>query len=432
MPTLDPKQIFLLQGPLGSFFDYLSQRLRGAGYATLDLCFNLGDSLYRPAPDRLSFRGPPEKWRAELLRLCRVHRPQCFIMFGDRRPVHIVACEVARELGILVYSFEEGYLRPDYVTFERDGNNARSAIAAELPAFVEREWQVGPRPVGKSFGRMARRAVVYQWALAFGHAFSRGYVHHRQRRVVPEALLWTRGLLRKLTHAKTDTALEEKLKREHDGKYFVVALQVHDDLQGLHHGAGWTQESLIIAAIRSFARHAPKDTRLVIRYHPMDRGHVSYRSLVERHARAEGANDRVLLMYNGHGPSILTHAAGFISVNSTMALSAMHHGCPVFALGDCFYRMQGLTASGRDEAALDAFWSAPPPIDQALFMRFRALIAQKTQINGNFYLERFHPAMATATIGRLSSDGLAARHFAPALETPDLADAPLASGVPAE
>ena len=432
MSAPEPKQIFLLQGPLGSFFGYLSQRLRASGYSTLDVCFNLGDRLYRKAPDQLSFRGSPEAWRTELTRLCRLHRPQCFIMFGDRRPVHIVACDVAKQLGIKVYSFEEGYLRPDYVTFEPGGNNARSSIVDALPGFVEAEWPAAPRPVGKSFSRMARRAVVYQWALAFGHAFSKGYVHHRHRRVIPEALLWTRAYWRKVISAKADAAAEARLKRSHDKKYFVVALQVHDDLQGIHHGAGWTQESLIVATIRSFARHAPEDARLVIRYHPMDRGHVSYGALVDRHAKTAGVSDRVLLMYNGHGPSILTHAAGFISVNSTMALSAMHHNCPVFALGDCFYRMPGLTAPGRDEAALDAFWSAPPAVDLELYTRFRALLAEKTQVNGNFYLKRFYPAMAVAVAGCLARDGVPARRLGSAIEASEWADTAIASGVPAE
>ena len=408
MKPASQKQIFLLQGPLGSFFAHLSRRLREGGYSVLDVCFNLGDRLYRPAKERHCFAGSKDSWRAELIRLCALHHPQCFIMFGDRRPVHEVACEVAKSLGIRVYSFEEGYLRPDFVTFEPEGNNARSEIIKSLPDFVESDWSVGPRAVGKSFGRMARKAVVYQWALALGAPFAGGYEHHRHRNVIFEALLWTRALWRKTVYSKSETAFETWLTQTCAKRFFVVALQVHDDLQGLHHGAGWTQPQLIETTIRSFARHAPHDARLVIRYHPMDRGHVSYGPQVRRLAQAAGVSSRVNLMYNGHGPKILASAAGFVSINSTMALSAMHHFCPVFAFGDCFYRIPGLAAPGRDEAALDAFWSAPPPVDHQLFLRLRALMAEKTQINGNYYLPRFHPAMAAAVIGRLTRDGIVA------------------------
>ena len=396
--------IFLLQGPVGSFFAHLSRHLRASGFSVLDVCFNLGDRLYRPAPGRVWFKGSPDEWRAELRRLCQLRRPQCFIMFGDRRPVHIAACEVAAELGIKVYSFEEGYLRPHYVTFEPGGNNARSRVLDPLPGFTPREDPPPPRAVGKSFGRMALNTIVYQWALAFGRPFARGYQHHRDRNVLLEALLWTRALWRKWFFAIPETLFESRLISRLNKKFFIVALQVHDDLQGKHHGRKWTQEDLIAAAMRSFARHAPQDAYLVIRYHPMDRGHVTYRPLVRRLAREAGVSGRARLMLTGHGPRMLTHAAGFVTVNSTMALSAMYHNCPVFAFGDCFYRMPGLVAEGSDEAALDAFWQAPPPVDHDLFLRVRALILEHSQINGNFYLPRFFPAMAASVTERLSRD----------------------------
>ena len=425
-------QIFVLQGPLGGFFSHLSRRLRASGYTVLDVCFNLGDRLWRGGDQLIWPKGGLDAWRDELTHLCRQHRPRCFIMFGDRRPVHIVACQVANSLGIRVYSFEEGYLRPDYVTFEQGGNNARSTVADLLPGFIEPPIAPAPRPTGRSFGRMGRRAFVYQWALALGHPLAPKYVHHRKRKLVSEALLWTRALWRKIASERGDAAMADLLAREYPRRYFVVALQVHDDLQGVHHGAGWTQEALIATAIRSFARHAPAGTRLVVRYHPMDRGHVTYAPLVARLSREARVSDRVALMMTGHAPTILTHAAGFVGVNSTMALSALHHHCPVFAFGDCFYRVRGLVADGRDEAALDRFWSNPPLVDAALFACFRALLVQETQINGNYYLRRFYPAMAGAVIARLIRDGIGARVVESPLAQADWLGEPETSSVPAE
>src|SRR5207244_13108804 len=45
--------------------------------------------------------------------------------------------------------------------------------------------------------------------------------------------------------------------------YYVVALQVHDDLNLLNNGNGWTMERLIDEATRSFATHAPSHQRLL-------------------------------------------------------------------------------------------------------------------------------------------------------------------------
>ena len=432
MSNAGSKQIFLLQGPVGAFFDHLSRHLCASGYSVLDVCFNLGDRLWRGGENLVWHKRGLAAWRQELSRLCRLHRPHCIILFGDRRPVHIVACEVAASLGIRVYSFEEGYLRPDYVTFEQGGNNARSSVTAPLSDFDQAGLSPLPRATGRSFGRMGRRAFAYQWALTLGYPLAPGYVHHRRRRLVTEALLWTRALWRKLVHQKNDAALLQLLAREYEKRYFVVALQVHDDLQGLHHGAGWTQEKLIETSIRSFARHAPAGTRLIIRCHPLDRGHMTYDALVDHISRAERVRDRVVLMHTGHAPTILTHAAGFIGVNSTMAISAMHHQCPIFAFGDCFYRLPGLVADGRDEAALDRFWVNPAPVDMQLFAQFRAHLARETQINGNYYLPWFYPAMSAAVVSRLIRDGVAARAVQSPLSQAEWLDQPETSAVPAE
>ena len=43
------------------------------------------------------------------------------LYYGDRRPYHQVAAEVAREIGISSYVYEFGYLRPNWLTLERNG-----------------------------------------------------------------------------------------------------------------------------------------------------------------------------------------------------------------------------------------------------------------------------------------------------------------------
>ena len=403
----NPGPIVVLQGPVGGFFRYLCARLAAAGHEVVKIQFNLADQILQPSRGATCFRGDLAGWEEHLSRLCVERRPQAILLFGDRRPVHIVACDVARKAGIRVFSFEEGYLRPDFVTLEVGGNNARSPIASQPPVLPLEEMPRRVRQVGRAFERMALGATLYFVIKHFGSRFYPHYKHHRERPLVAETLRWMRNLRRKILLSRNDGELCRALAKDHDRKFFVVALQVHDDLQAVHHGRGWTQEKLIEQSIASFARNAPLGTLLLIRHHPMDRGHRSYAGLVARTAAAHGVSGRVRLLFNGSGPLLLEHAAGFVTVNSTMALSAMYHACPVYAFGEAFYNIEGLVSGGAGEAGLDAFWTTPAPVDATLFRQFREYLLHHSQINGNYYLPRFYEGIFDAVQARLAAEGIA-------------------------
>ena len=352
--------LLILQGPVGGYFGALARQAKVAGHCVINVHLNLADRLFKAGGENVSYSGTEVEWDTWLEGLCRERKPDVIVLFGDRRPAHITACQVAERLDIPVYSFEEGYIRPDFVTFERGGNNARSPLPrvplAYGPAF-------GPEPkvskVAQSFWSMTAVACAYFIALAIGKRLYPHYRHHRVRPLGGEAANWLRNAARKLGSVQRDTRLQRRLVHERSKRFFVVALQVHDDLQAVHHGAGWTQERLIESAVRSFAAHAPDDAELVLRCHPYDRGHRSYGALVDALTGELGVQDRVHLMQSGHGPTLLMHAMGLVTVNSTMALSAMYHGCPVYALGASFYRIPGLVSEGDGESGLAAFWRAP-------------------------------------------------------------------------
>jgi len=48
------------------------------------------------------------------------------VLYGDTRPIHAQAVEIANKLGLSVHVFEEGYMRPYWVTYERGGTNGNS------------------------------------------------------------------------------------------------------------------------------------------------------------------------------------------------------------------------------------------------------------------------------------------------------------------
>ena len=125
--TLRAKKVLLLQGPVGPFFRRLAKRLRAAGAEVHKVNFNGGDCLFYPT-NALTWRGHPGDWPQFLARLLEQHRIDIVLLFGDCRPIHRVARTVAQQHGVRVGAFEEGYLRPNFITFEQFGVNGYSRI----------------------------------------------------------------------------------------------------------------------------------------------------------------------------------------------------------------------------------------------------------------------------------------------------------------
>jgi capsular polysaccharide export protein len=98
--------------------------------------------------------------------------------------MHMVAHQMARLVGVRVHVFEEGYIRPNWLTLERDGVNGNSACRAIPP----RSWppQGAPPPalppIGASLGRRVRNTWDYFRHMVWGAPFYPFYQSHRPAR----------------------------------------------------------------------------------------------------------------------------------------------------------------------------------------------------------------------------------------------------------
>jgi capsular polysaccharide export protein len=376
------KRVLLLQGPVGPFFARFALDLRAAGAEVFKVNFNAGDwFFYRTGA--MNYRGTMQDWPAWLEeRLVSLHIDSVFL-FGDCRPVHQAAHAVVTRLGLELGVFEEGYLRPDYVTLERHGVNGYSrmprtpeAYRLAPPAPPERQ------PVGNAYWHMVRCGFWYFTIGGLGKPFFPHYRHHRPLTIV-EALPWIRSVWRKQLYRWQQSGLQEKLTTTLSQRYYLAPLQVFNDAQVTVHAELTGVEQFIETTIASFSRCAPKDTLLVFKHHPMDRGYRNYAKLIRQLARRCDVAPRVLYIHDQHLPTLLDHARGVVLVNSTVGMSALHHGAPTIVLGRAIYDMPGLTFRGT----LDDFWQAAPGSkpDRALFERFRGRLITETQINGSFY-----------------------------------------------
>jgi capsular polysaccharide export protein len=88
-----------------------------------------------------------------------------------------------------------------------------------------------------------------------------------------------------------------------------------------------------------------------------------------------------------------------VTINSTAGLATIGFGCPTKVLGRAVYDIEGLT----DRKPLNQFWNDSEPPDPDLFLRFRHVMMERTQINGAFYTPVGMRMAAAAAAGRLGA-----------------------------
>lgn len=401
--------VLLLQGPVGPFFDTLAKVLAAKGFDTLKVNFNGGDWLFSHGKGTLNFCGTTSVWADWLQTFIQRGAPLVIVLFGDRRPYHRTAIDIAERLGVPILCFEEGYARPHFISCEWGGNNALSPLRSGGPSSSAPDEPIEPMELvkGNLFRSMAFDAVAYYLSKALGAPFFFGNEHHRDRGILSETVLWARNLCRKLRHYPENNSLAIDLIENLESRYFVVALQVHDDLQLLWHGRGWTMERLITETIRSFARCAEPTHHLVFKIHPMDRGHKSYRPFVRQLALLSTCEDRVHVLDDGSIGLMIRHSLGLITVNSTSGLLALNHGKPLLALGDALYGAEGLAIPPESDAlsatAIDRFWQSPAAPQREQVQQFVERMYRQSLINGSFYLRAYLEGTAERVAQRIRS-----------------------------
>lgn len=396
------RKAVLLQGPVGPFFAQLQDKLDSCGWDTVRILFNLGDERFHGEGRDVIFTGRMSQWPTSIANLLRNFEPDVILAFGDQRVIHRDAATAAKAAGVPMICFEEGYLRPDYVTMELHGNNAASPLRDWTPALPSPGEPPAPRRMpNNGFAVAARQAALYFTLLTLGALRYPYYRHHRERGIVRESLFWLRNAARKRLYSLMNLRLIHWIIEAYDKRYFVVALQVHDDLQLRSHGAGWTVETLIESTIASFARSAHGDHHLVFKGHPLDRGHGSSRELTAKLARLFGVEKRVHFVDDGSLGLLSRHSRGMVTINSTSAMIAFEQNKPVFAAGESFYGH--LTANGEDRSleALARFWRLTPQPDGRRWNDFRAWMVATSQVNGSYYIPDELPGTVERVVERL-------------------------------
>jgi capsular polysaccharide export protein len=386
-------RVFLfLQGPSSPLFELLAEGLAARGHRVrrINLCF--GDRLFWRKRPATNYAGTLEQWPEFIGSFLVEENVTDVIFLGDRRPHHIAAADAARALGVRVFVVELGYLRPDWITLERDGMTAYSRFPVDPEAITAIARRVPEPDLGQryrsDFIRLAVWDLAYNFANVFLWPFHPHYRWHAIYHPLAEYAGWIGRLVRRpFLRADANAAVRRLVDDRH--RFFLFPLQLETDYQIRAHSPFASQLDPIGQVIQSFAAHAPHDVRLVFKVHPLDNGLVNWRRRIRAIARAAGVADRVITIDGGDLANLLKHTQGVITVNSTVGTTALMASKPLLTLGTAIYNVRGLTFGG----GLDRFWTDARPPDPKLRDDFIRALAATTQIKGGFY---HHAALAAA------------------------------------
>jgi len=378
------KNILLLQGPVGPFFKKLSRQFSDRGANVYRIGLNAGDAFFASRKSYTAYRDHPENWYTFVVHFLKENSIDKIFIFGDCRYYQSLAVDACDKLGIEVFVFEEGYLRPHYITLEKHGVNDYSLLPRD-PEFYK-NIKLSEIPSVKH----ATPNPVYNWSIVIAYYFIAklfsfrypSYKHHRNFSATQEFFFGLRSLVRKLVYSKRDKKYLSLIENSLSGQYFFVPLQTHNDFQILQHSRYGSIEKFIIEVLESFALHGAKEVYLIFKHHPIDRGRKNYKNFIMQQACELGVEKRVIVVHDLHLPTCLKHAKGTITINSTVGLSSILKGTPTITLGRAIYDINGLT---NKDVSLNTFWLWPKSPNRTLALKFKYYLVRSTQLNGNFF-----------------------------------------------
>jgi capsular polysaccharide export protein len=397
------KEFLFLQGLAGPFFSQLGEALAAAGNGVHRVNFNGGDKLYWRAPGAIDYRGTLDKWPRFLAKILARRNITDIVLFGDCRPLHSVAIAVSSKTGVKVHVFEEGYVRPDFVTLEAGGVNGHSRLSRSPDHYVEAARALPPvptfPPVPSSFERRAKEDLAYNIAsLALAPLFP-GYRTHRPWHILTEYAGWAVRLLRRGAERRRSAITLDRLHQ--DGRpYFVFPLQLDCDYQIRVHSNFIGVQDAIETVLASYARRAPADTLLVVKGHPLDNGLVDWEKRTLAAAAKIGIADRVLFLESVDIDSLVCGARGLVTVNSTTGTLSLRCGVPTIVLGDAVYDMPRIT----HQNGLDAFWTEPVAPELPVYDAFRRVLIDRCLIHGGYFSDEGLTMLVTGAMRRLEMD----------------------------
>ncbi len=390
MVTGDRRTFLFLQGPHGPFFRRLAKMLRAAGAETLRVGFNAGDQWFWDHRARfVPFRASQDEWAGTFRDIVAEKGVTDIVLYGDTRRIHAEAVAAAKDLDLMVHVFEEGYLRPYWVTYERGGSNGNSVLMdlgvpdmQKALANAELDMPEPPAHWGDMRQHVFYGALYHGFLLLANRRF-RSFKPHRAMTVAQEFRLYLKRLLL-MPFIWADRVVATWRIKYGGFPYHLALLQLEHDSSFQMHSPFATMTEFLETVIEGFARGAPTHHHFVFKAHPLEDGRVNLRREIRRLAHEQGVAERVHYVRGGKLAQLLDHARGAVTVNSTAAQQVLWRGLPLKVFGDAVYAKPEFVST----QPLAEFFARPSRPDSRAYRDYRHFLLETSQIAGGFYSAR--------------------------------------------
>ncbi|MGB3982015.1 capsule biosynthesis protein, partial [Planktomarina temperata] len=356
------RNFLLLQGPHGPFFRQLGQLLEQTGAAAWRVGFNGGDAFFWDNKARfIAHTESLETWPAALRKIIAEKSITDIVLYGDTRPVHAEAIKLARALDLRVHVFEEGYLRPYWVNYERGGANGNSRLMGMTVAQMQkvlRKARIDLTEAPAHWGDIRQHAFysfVYHLHILLNNRAYPNFKSHRADTVAQEFRTYVRRVLCHPIEILKRQITTRRIKNSGQA-YHLVLMQLEHDSAFLMHSPFASMPEFLQYVVKAFAAGAPRHHRLVFKAHPLESGRRALARDISALAARYKIADRVDYVPGGKLAQLLDHARSAVTVNSTAGQQALWRGLPLKAFGKAVYDKPQFVS----DLPLEAFFAKPP------------------------------------------------------------------------
>ena len=364
--------------------------LRAAGCQVSRVGFNAGDrAFWFGKPGYIPFRGKADEWAETLTGILDDRQITDIVLYGDTRPIHAQAVELAKTKGLKVHVFEEGYMRPYWVTYERGGTNGHSRLMTMTIPEMQKALALSdlevPTPPAH-WGDMRHHVfygALYHWFVMFRNGDYRNFARHRELPVAMEAYLYTKRLLL-MPLIALDRRIASARIRHGGFPYHLVLMQLEHDASFQTHSPFTRMSEFIDIVMEGFASGAPQHHHLVFKAHPLENDRSPVRKLIRAAAAKHGVQARVHYVRGGKLAKLLDQARTAVTVNSTAGQQVLWRSIPLKVFGQAVYSKPEFVS----EQPLPEFFASPSRPDGKAYKDYRRFLLETSQVPGGFYAAR--------------------------------------------
>jgi len=381
------RRFLFLQGPHGPFYHQLGKMLRATGANVWRVGFNAGDGAFWPErKSYIAYTGLPADWAGQFRAILSDKQITDVVLYGDTRKVHAQATKISDDLGLTVHVFEEGYLRPYWVTYERGGANGNSrlmgmSVNEMQTALSNAELEIPEAP--GHWGNLRQHmfyGALYHWFVMLRNREYKNFQSHRSIGVSREFLLHFKRLLLMPWHWVDRIHATRRIYRG-GFPYHIALLQLEHDASFLDHSPFSSMREFLYLVIQGFAENAPVHHHLVFKAHPLEDGRAPLPADIRKFATEFGIQKRVHFVRGGKLAQLLDHAKSAVSVNSTSAQQALWRGLPLKTFGAAVYDKPEFVSN---QSLSDFFQRPTRPVPNA-YHDYRLFLLETSQVSGGFY-----------------------------------------------